>query len=512
MPLTALLEGEEMLAPLVPEGTWSQMKGRKPRPRLSCGAEAVAKTSKLGTQFFAHLVLPVGDEHKGESPEHLRVKSAIVVIAREHGWDARAEVAAPDRRWIADVLVEKNGRRIAFEVQLAGQTAKEYQRRQERYEQDGIECYWLVRRVDLSLHGSVPALQINFDESALTVSAWKSSRRWIGGDPVPLASFIGTVLEGDLRWRTRSGGDLHVAVSWVLHECYRCHELSVLHELDEEAGVRCDRCRTETSARPPAVKSTYPVRALGALGLRVQPAHKGWHLNYGSKGREFGWACWKCDSYFYRSHVEAALTWPAYVYTGAILGQGPLDSHWCSPGYAISSAAQVLSLLNGALKEPAESIDERSGVQLIEEARRRERFRHARQELAREARESLIRSMTTRDDLASELLPAPTDAGTDQRHWASPSELTDKAPPYSGPPVVNPHQRTTAIDSYTQEHLRHVDELVEIFPALDGECGCAICREIWLQFSKKHRKILWPGRSNSRIDWADQLAESEPPA
>lgn len=76
MPLRARL-GDIMLDATDTSLDWNSLKGRKPRPVLICGIEAVAKASHLGTQFFADLHRDDDFEHKGESPEHLRIKGAL---------------------------------------------------------------------------------------------------------------------------------------------------------------------------------------------------------------------------------------------------------------------------------------------------------------------------------------------------------------------------------------------------------------------------------------------------
>lgn len=79
-----------------------------------------------------------------ESAEHIRGKQAVYHAARAMGWKAHIEHRGPDGRWIADVLTEDStGRRIAWEVQLAQQSEKEYQRRTQRYADDGIETVWI---------------------------------------------------------------------------------------------------------------------------------------------------------------------------------------------------------------------------------------------------------------------------------------------------------------------------------------------------------------------------------
>lgn len=112
-----------------------------------CGSPAIPKTSKLGTQFFAHKSDTCGVG--GESAEHLRCKELIIKGARDCGWRAEPEEGGQSPNgeiWIADVLCSKNAEKIAIEVQLATQTFDEYKQRTVRYRNSGIGCLWLIRK------------------------------------------------------------------------------------------------------------------------------------------------------------------------------------------------------------------------------------------------------------------------------------------------------------------------------------------------------------------------------
>ena len=62
--------------------------------------------------------------------------------------EARDEVSGKSltgHGWKADVLFSFQRRTIAIELQRSYQHLREYIRRQERYAQSNIECYWLIR-------------------------------------------------------------------------------------------------------------------------------------------------------------------------------------------------------------------------------------------------------------------------------------------------------------------------------------------------------------------------------
>ena len=81
-----------------------------------CEAKVVLKKSHLGTRYFAH-------KAKGscatapEREEHLYLKQAAIIAARNNGWIADTEVtgATPSgNQWRADVLARKGEHKFVF--------------------------------------------------------------------------------------------------------------------------------------------------------------------------------------------------------------------------------------------------------------------------------------------------------------------------------------------------------------------------------------------------------------
>lgn len=118
-----------------------------------CGRDATLKTSRLGTQFFAHKP----DKNKvaecggaSESPEHTHLK---YIVSRElylQGWCVEIEkrgISEDGEAWIADIYAEKGRAKIAIEVQWSPQSYAETKRRHGLYERSGVRCAWLLRSV-----------------------------------------------------------------------------------------------------------------------------------------------------------------------------------------------------------------------------------------------------------------------------------------------------------------------------------------------------------------------------
>ncbi len=110
-----------------------------------------AVRSQIGSPFFRHDAEQPRCPSNGESATHRWLKSELAQSIRRAGWNAEIEVpndagSGDERRWRADVMATspETGRRVAFEVQISGQTVEVGHFRTERYARDGIETYWVA--------------------------------------------------------------------------------------------------------------------------------------------------------------------------------------------------------------------------------------------------------------------------------------------------------------------------------------------------------------------------------
>lgn len=84
-----------------------------------------------------------------ETVWHMNGKAAVLAALRSIGLDAAEEVpgkSSKGAKWEADVLFTASGRVIAIELQRSYQTMRDFLRRQERYTESGVECFWLLRQ------------------------------------------------------------------------------------------------------------------------------------------------------------------------------------------------------------------------------------------------------------------------------------------------------------------------------------------------------------------------------
>jgi hypothetical protein len=505
------VHGEQVVATTVSADDWAAYHGRTPWPVLSCGADAYAKTSHLGTQFFQHAVRCDAD-HKGESADHLRTKAAIIAAATALGWNARAEVPADNRSWIADVLAERDGRRVAFEVQLSGQVEGGYQHRQARYAAEGIECYWLTKRARPAELRDVPALNIRLTDTDITVAATARSN-----DRVPLEDFITATLTGELRWAPPARSPQDAKVRWALHRCATCDQHSAIWDADINSTIHCSRClHTRTGTAVPG--SGEPRRLKAARGVTIPSA-----LHRRNRNGDHQFRCPDCPTPI--PPIGAAALWDAVTDTSST-GTADLHAHWCAPEAVMAATGDVIDYLRGTRQHlQPDQADTRGEAELIASANRRHALAAAaeltrRDQLAAQARAAQWQA----DRLAEAVIAAEADPG---RRGAAAAEFIRDVqlqaernareahlrasgktgpdgpiPPWTGPPPQTAHERTAAIDEYATKHLRDVDDLLLVFPAIAPECVCHDCRTVHETFDKPLRKILWAGRSNGRIDSA----------
>ena len=142
MPLAALVDGVYTCAPLLDDAQWSALRRAEIRFH-PCGEPGFARVSALGTRHFVHKQLC--SAHGSESPEHLRMKALVATHVAAAGWEARTEV--PGSGYVADVLAQVRGVRVAFEIQRSRQDLQTYHRRQRRYQDDGVRAVWLAAAV-----------------------------------------------------------------------------------------------------------------------------------------------------------------------------------------------------------------------------------------------------------------------------------------------------------------------------------------------------------------------------
>lgn len=207
MPLSCL-NGDKLINSFLLENEeWARLRLHYREMNLTmpcCKSAVVPKESKYGTPFFAHKAR--GGCTVNESPEHLLAKYTIACAIKETSWSVSTEVSGtnPDGEpWIADVLCDNGEKKVAFEVQLSPQNHDEYERRQQKYQESGIKCFWFKkkRKNGPTLHDDkelpIFLLDVSNPPSFLVNLNCRGSDKQI-----ELGCFVKGVLNHDLKWRS----------------------------------------------------------------------------------------------------------------------------------------------------------------------------------------------------------------------------------------------------------------------------------------------------------------------
>jgi hypothetical protein len=199
MPLRAVIAGKSLLAFELSPDDWrsvqGQLRGDRSLGRLPCcDARVVAKTSALGTQFFAHYAKGACDAPH-ETEAHLVAKRAVYEGCIDAGWGATTEAVGPDGAWRADVLASRQKTQVAFEIQLCRQSAERTMERQRGFARHEVRCCWLFRRLPFATPDrQVPAFQLIESDDGSPPSVI------LGPGRHSLREFVRLMLEGRVKF------------------------------------------------------------------------------------------------------------------------------------------------------------------------------------------------------------------------------------------------------------------------------------------------------------------------
>jgi len=181
--------------------------------RFSCCESPVGlRVSSTGLPHFYHFRRAGDCRYETESEMHLRIKQQVALAALAAGWkaetEARGQEYAGGDDWTADVLVQRRNVRIAFEVQLSGQTWADTLARQARYKASGVRGLWFFATRNYDASEAVPAFQIRKvgDTQFFEVRVTPPGRAAFCGVRairelwVALPEFVAGALAGGLHW------------------------------------------------------------------------------------------------------------------------------------------------------------------------------------------------------------------------------------------------------------------------------------------------------------------------
>ncbi len=364
MPLRAVIDGEDKIAPLLDDAEWEALKlavSRKEKSVLMpcCNAAGRLRVSKLGTKHFYHSRTAECD-WKPETAEHLKAKMEILIACRNAGYTASPEKIGLD--WRADVYAERNKASLAFEVQWSKQTLEETQERQNKYKRDGVKGCWFFRQPPFDYHYSTHASNdLPMFELLPSQPPGKdllvSSPVLIYPDqkPLCLADFVSALLTKKICYRALATTSCNqkMKVVFVTTKCRKCNVPSLMYYVDSSYISRCGRemsrghymtCsyeedghyefRQEVIAAAQRYVHSYPVLSarLGKIKLRSSKTQNRTYMSFG---------CPRCDAifgynYLYEDEFPNASLNGRYtvVLETEIAVEQPFSEdqpHWCYP-------------------------------------------------------------------------------------------------------------------------------------------------------------------------------------
>ncbi len=359
MPLKAYQDTKTLIAPLMDEGTWDELRRDVRTGTIAlqipcCGSACFPRVSKLGTRHFAH-------KRKGpcttkpETLEHLLIKSEVVLGCRDAGWDAETEVAGDD--WRADVLARRKGAEIAFEVQWSKQSLEETEFRQARYADGGVHGVWLFRNFPRELEpgAATPAFWVQMTEDRqprINLEIFGERTQRMGGESnitISARDFARAYLDGSFTFCQHALSETRVTIPmvFVAYSCWECkapchvffHEPNNLDGLKSRHGWPLATYEEALGMRPehhPEILGQVETfeRSPEGAGLLV-----GERKNRYSRtmGREYlSQGCPQCDAIFgdwYIFHEPEVFTSPAVARFDAIVHlekpHSAMAPHWC---------------------------------------------------------------------------------------------------------------------------------------------------------------------------------------
>ena len=241
-----MIDGEEVIAPLLDVGRWADMKDAVRRRMVRvvlpcCGASGYLRTSKLGTRHFVHSRREDCD-WPSETLDHLKAKEDILRGCLESGYQTTTE--AQGEGWRADVLATKGRVKIALEVQLSAQTLEATRERQERYERSGVRGCWFFARMptgygrptrDLPLFNLLMSRRDGFKVALPPGGPYDSA------GSTPLRDFVRDLLCGRVRFceSLRAASKQSLRIVFVREDCWRCRKEFHIYHVTAPLRSRC---------------------------------------------------------------------------------------------------------------------------------------------------------------------------------------------------------------------------------------------------------------------------------
>jgi len=308
---------------------------------------AAVRTARKQLGLKPDKALP-GDESEtlrafGERRAHVELKERVAELAAAHGWQPTLEAVGDGFR--VDVLLERDGRRVACEVQLSPCPISAYKERIDRYTAAGLESVWLCGSYPEKLKpdAQLPLFRVGWpDEEAEPYLGFAEPERFDRRGRVvdvaarPLAEALPLLLDRSIRFAADARVQPYVEFLGWTSDCWKCQSEVPLWDT-RLVGRTCCGLPHDDEFHPseewqdafsPAVREL--ARQAGLSDAAIKPRYS---RTAGTTYMSFG--CLNCDAIFGEWFVRQDLCEVAYE--PPIFGQteaGEVFSakrpHWCS--------------------------------------------------------------------------------------------------------------------------------------------------------------------------------------
>ncbi len=255
MPIRAILDDREVYSFDFTDTEWFNLSKRIKKKESNvilpcCNQSGFTRISSQGLKHFVHFKSNNSCDWKPESQEHIKSKIEIIKGCRLAGWNAIPEVSGTN--WRADVLANKENKKIAFEVQWSYQTLDMTLLRQRKYESSGVRCCWLFKKPpkdmcdyngDIESNKYIPAFKLIQHEDL-------SLRVVFDGRNIPLNLFISDLLKGRYKYcaHFRSNDKQRLNVSLFASICYNCLRTLFSYHILNSASYFSSTCGKKFNA------------------------------------------------------------------------------------------------------------------------------------------------------------------------------------------------------------------------------------------------------------------------
>lgn len=310
MPLRGIVNGQSLIACQVSKEEWHSLKASKDKEikMPCCFGRGIMKTSKLGTQYFAHYRKDSFRDKcnaKRESIEHLELKAEILQICQKLGWQGDVEVSGDG--WRADILVHNQEldslRQVIFEVQLSSQSLEETKRRQEKYQNEGYECVWLFNSLPTNsdIYADIPMFKIQPKSYQVLVEDKDEHKI----TKIPLEEFIEIWLTKKIKYcshrQLTTSDELEILFSsQTCPNCLTKNNTYTVYGKDSKSNVLFKSgCELLSSESPKEMAIEFIPEVINYIKKYVKN-HRNWktilaNIKYDDENKEYNFYCCKCN-------------------------------------------------------------------------------------------------------------------------------------------------------------------------------------------------------------------------